>query len=104
MPEVEGYMKWVSSNQVEAHFDIDGSDYKCTLRPESHLPYFDLESAKLNYDNTGQLTGAHSLDGHVGKKDFATSFDNSSKIEGDLSDPIDQASNFYGNAIWTRML
>ncbi|GKZ59387.1 hypothetical protein AnigIFM49718_005263 [Aspergillus niger] len=104
MPEVEGYMKRMSSNQVEAHFDIDGSDYKCTLRAESQLPYFDLESAKLNYDNTGQLTGAHSLDGHVGKKDFATSFDNSSKIEGDLSSPIDQYSSFYGNAIWTRTM
>ncbi|XRM36932.1 hypothetical protein ABZX51_000421 [Aspergillus tubingensis] len=79
MPEADGYMIWQSPNQVEAHFNIDGPD-------------------------TNQLVGTRTLNGHVGKEDFETSFDNSSKIEGNLAAPIDQNSPFYGSATWSQYM
>ncbi|PWY84067.1 hypothetical protein BO83DRAFT_422717 [Aspergillus eucalypticola CBS 122712] len=104
MPEAYGYITWQSPNQAEGHFNIGGPDYICSLRTNSQLPYFMLNSAKLNYDSTDQLAGTRSLDGHVGVYDFATTFDNSSKIEGNLDNLVNQNSRFYGTATWSQRM
>ncbi|GAQ36144.1 hypothetical protein AtubIFM54640_005066 [Aspergillus tubingensis] len=102
MPTSYGTLQWVAPNRANAKFDIDGVDTTCAMTINGAVPNFGSSEATLNFQDTDQLSGTRSFDGHIGRGDFETDFDNAPKIQGDLSMPIDQYITVMGNAIWTR--
>ncbi|KAL3256850.1 hypothetical protein ABHI18_007283 [Aspergillus niger] len=74
MPEADGFVMSTAPTQLQAYFNVNGSNYRCSLKPDSQLPSFNLKSIKLDYDSEDQLMGTQSLSGHVGKSDFVTLF------------------------------
>lgn len=95
---------WRAPNQADAVFNVDGHESKCSLNLNTALPNFGLAPAKLDYDDTAQLSGTHSFDGHIGSADFETSFDNTPKIAGNLSVPVGDYYSTNGFGTWTQSL
>ncbi|OJZ89753.1 hypothetical protein ASPFODRAFT_43036 [Aspergillus luchuensis CBS 106.47] len=102
MPTAQGIFTWTAPNQATAQFYVDGKISTCTMGLNGVLPNSGMTSATLNYDNIDQLSGTRSLDGHIGRGDFETDFENAPKIQGDLDRPIDQYISVYGNGRWTQ--
>lgn len=102
MPTYNGTLQWLAPNRANATFDIDGVDTTCALTINAAVPNFGSSDATLDFQDKDQLSGTRGFDGHIGRGDFETDFDNAPKIQGNLYSPIDQYIAVNGYAMWTR--
>ncbi|KAL4905610.1 hypothetical protein BDW74DRAFT_152871 [Aspergillus multicolor] len=102
MPTANGSFQWVAPNQINARFEVDGSDYNSALTVHAPLPNFGYANATLDYETTDLLAGSRSFDGHVGNRDFSIDFDNGPTLKGNLD--IDHSIGTSGRGIWTVSL
>ncbi|KAE8328666.1 hypothetical protein BDV39DRAFT_173817 [Aspergillus sergii] len=100
MPTTNVHFRWVAPHKIDGIFEVEGQQANCALLSNVALPNLGEAQTRLIYDNMDQLTGTRKFDGHVGRSNFAFSFENGPRIEGDLLSPIVEYITVNGTGTW----